>query len=79
MHVVLWGRVMVSLYGKDWRQPKPSNHGPWITLPDEEAVRQALIEKLSVTAWGDMPLKTRKATCKANLTAARAAVAQVSS
>ena len=54
---------MASLYGKGWRKPNRYNHGPWPKQPDELKIRQAMVEKLSVTAWGNVPYATRRKQC----------------
>lgn len=56
-------RTMTSLYGRGWRQPDLSNHGPRPVQPDEESIRQALVQKLSLTAWGTVPYHTRWQRC----------------
>jgi hypothetical protein len=55
--------VMESNYGPSWRLPKPGFHGNPAPKGIEPKLRAALVEKLSVTAWGDMPWQARKKAC----------------
>jgi hypothetical protein len=55
------------VYGSDWRSPdKPlgSNHGTWPRIPDGMDLADALMQKLSLGAWGGMPFKERQRRCR---------------
>lgn len=54
---------MVATYGPDWRTPNTSYHGDSAFTWDEPMLRQALLQKLSVTAWGDVPYQQRVRRC----------------
>jgi hypothetical protein len=67
---LLCRRFLSAVYGKDWHTPdrsKKRNHGGWIKTPDAYSMVQALVEKLSVGAWGGMPYKERQQRCKRRL------------
>lgn len=55
------------MYGPKWRTPHISNHGFWPNTPDGKTVVKMLLEKLSVGAWGSMPLVQRLDRCTAAL------------
>lgn len=55
--------VMEANYGPTWRLPEPGFHGNRVPKGDEPRLRGALLEKLSPTAWGDMPWQERKEAC----------------
>jgi hypothetical protein len=60
-------RFLDTVYGPNWRTPdKPQkrNHGAWIKTPDASKMVQAMLEKLSLGAWGGMPYKERVKRCK---------------
>lgn len=54
---------MAATYGSKWRTPRSNYHGKSIVPRDEGKVKLALLEKLSVTAWGDMPWQERQKMC----------------
>lgn len=61
-------RQMEATYGPAWRTPNTSYHGDSAFTWDEPMLRQALMQKLSVTAWGDMPYQQRLNRCSMRLT-----------
>jgi hypothetical protein len=65
MRAAVLCRLLSSVYGRDWHTPDKRNHGKWVLTEDSAAVVQGLLEKLSVGAWGDMPLSTRQQRCQA--------------
>lgn len=58
-------RHLSNAYGRSWRSPKPSNHGVWPPTPDGSDLTVAFAEKLSMTAWGDIPYPERWDRCEA--------------
>lgn len=56
-------RVMAATYGPDWEHPTTGYHGESLFPRDEASLKEALLEKLSTTAWGDTPWQERKKAC----------------
>lgn len=56
-------RVFESVYGTDWQKPGGS-HGGWPNTPEGFELVRDLREKLSITAWGNIPYSTRSSQCK---------------
>lgn len=54
---------MKATYGPEWRTPTTGFHGKSEDTPDEPLLRKALLQKLSVTAWGDVPYHQRLEQC----------------
>lgn len=67
LHPGILCRILPTVYGPGWLTPDPPNHGTWPSIPDGFAVAQAVVEKLSLGAWGGMPYKERKRRCKNRL------------
>lgn len=53
----------ITVYGTTWRTPK-ATHGFWPPTPDGRWLVRSLRDKLSVTAWGNIPYITRYWKCK---------------
>ncbi|WIA14349.1 hypothetical protein OEZ85_002878 [Tetradesmus obliquus] len=56
--------LLVATYGKSWRHPNTKYHGHSGASPDVRKVVGALLQRLSVTAWGDTPFQQRKEQCR---------------
>jgi hypothetical protein len=54
---------MAGTYGPDWETPTTGYHGEKVFPRDEDSLKEALLEKLSVTAWGGMPWQQRREAC----------------
>lgn len=55
-------RVFEGHFGKDWRTPS-DYHGWMPDTPDGSTIVKGLLDKLSVTAWGDTPYSKRQEQC----------------
>jgi hypothetical protein len=58
-------RYLSDAFGHGWRTPQPGDKGVWPPTPDGADLNRALAEKLSVTAWGQMPYRERWERCEA--------------
>lgn len=56
-------RQMEATYGHQWLTPTMDFHGNSATTPDEPLLRKALLDKLSVTAWGNVPYHQQLEQC----------------
>lgn len=63
LSVALTCSQMLQTYGPQWRTPNTSYHGDSAFTWDEPMLRKALLQKLSLTAWGDVPLEQRLKRC----------------
>jgi hypothetical protein len=62
-HTRLLRSHFANTYGPSWKQPHTTWHGQsWVTR-DGNTVRDALVEWLSLTAWGGMPWALRRQRC----------------
>jgi hypothetical protein len=56
-------RHLANTYGPGWEVPDTVHHGITQQTPDVRPIQQALLSRLSVTAWGDVPWPERKQRC----------------
>lgn len=56
-------RHLEHVYGPHWMIPNTSYHGVTRKAPDWWPIQEALLSRLSVTAWGDVAWESRRRRC----------------